>query len=235
MTATPLPILNQQPVEKRSERNDGALDVVEVFPTIQGEGPFAGRPAVFVRLAGCDLQCPLCDTDYTTTRRLIPLDELVEQVSSVIGSARLVVITGGEPFRQRCGLFVRALLARDLAVQFETNGTLYDESMEGMYYAVTIVCSPKTSKVHPRMEGEVDAWKYVVTADEVDSTDGLPLSSLGMTGRPARPSLGAEVYVQPCDNKDVVVNAANTKAAVESCVKYGYTLCLQMHKLVGLP
>jgi len=75
-----LPMLNQQLAEKRVERQDGALEIIDIFPTIQGEGPFAGEPAIFVRLAGCVLQCPLCDTDYTSGRRLISIPSLTEEI-----------------------------------------------------------------------------------------------------------------------------------------------------------
>ena len=63
--------MNQQAPEKQQLRGDGLLAVHSIFYTIQGEGPFAGETAVFVRLAGCNLQCPLCDTDYTSDRRMV--------------------------------------------------------------------------------------------------------------------------------------------------------------------
>ena len=53
---------NGQPIEKVQRTFDGTLEVHSIFKTIQGEGPFCGTPAVFIRLAGCNLQCPWCDT-----------------------------------------------------------------------------------------------------------------------------------------------------------------------------
>src|SRR3954467_9071958 len=48
-------------------RSDGnSLSIHSIFYTLQGEGPYSGCPAVFMRLAGCNLQCPGCDTDYTS-------------------------------------------------------------------------------------------------------------------------------------------------------------------------
>ena len=228
--------MNTQAIERRQERDDGAVEVVEVFPTIQWEGPYAGRPAVFVRLAGCNLQCPLCDTDYTVARRLTSADDLVKQVSILLPPSGLVVITGGEPFRQTCGRMV-SLLLPIAPVQFETNGTLYDSSMEPWWSQVSVVCSPKTGVIHPKLHPVVDSLKYILQDGKVDPTDGLPTDSLHFGVRPARPWPGfrGEIYIQPCDELDALRNKLNTEAAIQSCLRYGYTLCLQLHKLIGLP
>jgi 7-carboxy-7-deazaguanine synthase len=60
-------VYGKNPVRKQELTEDGSLDVVDIFPTIQGEGPNAGRPAVFVRLWGCNLTCSFCDTDFEPT------------------------------------------------------------------------------------------------------------------------------------------------------------------------
>ena len=72
-----------------------------VFWTIQGEGALTGEPMAFVRLAGCSVGCPQCDTDYAVYRR-VTVDELVAEVQSVVSPERQhtqpwVWITGGEP------------------------------------------------------------------------------------------------------------------------------------------
>lgn len=243
-------VLNLQTIEKRRESDDGSLDVFEVFPTIQGEGPLAGEPAVFVRLAGCNLQCPGCDTDYTSKRRTVGVEDLVAEVQSLttwythhwwdrwsptLPPRPLVVLTGGEPFRQRCGPFVGRML-RTHRVQVETNGTLYDDSMHGWWQTTSVVCSPKGGRIATGLESVISAYKYVLRADEVDPADGLPVSVLGGS-RPARPHAWYPrvVYVQPMDEQDPLRNDANTRAVVESCRRFGYRLCLQLHKLIGLP
>lgn len=230
--------LNTQPVEKRAARTDGAVEVVSVFLTIQGEGPFVGQPAVFVRTAGCNLDCPACDTDYTTGRRLVPAPDLLAKVKKANkhDSASLVVITGGEPFRQALGPFVGLLLEEGYEVQVETNGTLYDPSMAGLHADACIVCSPKTPKISAELISVIDAYKYVLRAGSVLAEDGLPLSSLGAPAPPARPHPGfaGEVFVQPEDDKDPETNAANLAAAVESCLRFGYRLSVQTHKIAGL-
>lgn len=239
-----LPLRNAQPVEKPVAHPGGALDVVDVWYTIQGEGPFSGEPAVFVRLAGCNLQCPLCDTNYTDGRTLYEVPDLIDAIALLFNKpARfrdepLVIITGGEPFRQSLREFVAACLMKGYRVQVETNGTLFDDSLgRELYRKITIVCSPKAPTINPRLLPFIAAYKYVLTHGDVSAMDGLPFSVLGNGLKPARPDpeFRGKVYVQPCDEGDDERDRLNTKAAVDSCMMFGYTLCLQTHKIAGVP
>lgn len=228
--------LNLQPVEKPVYSDGKVLDVQEIFPTIQGEGPFAGMPSVFVRLAGCDLQCPVCDSDYTSKRKLMTIDSIAMEVDRLMPpNSRLVVLTGGEPFRQNIGLLVDLLqYDKGYKVQVETNGTLYLE--EFPYAFTTIVCSPKTGSINEKLKRHITALKYVLTHDKIDPADGLPTNSLGTGVRVQRPwtDFRGEIFVQPLDEQDPEKNKLHTQAAVESCMKFGYRLCLQTHKFVNL-
>lgn len=67
-----------------------------IFQTIQGEGALLGVPMVFVRLAGCSVGCPQCDTNYSVAERLT-IAEILARVESVRGDASWVYVTGGEP------------------------------------------------------------------------------------------------------------------------------------------
>lgn len=225
--------INKQPPEGRELREDGSLEVVDIFSTIQGEGPYAGVPAVFVRLAGCDLQCPRCDTNYTVGRRMLVVDDLVGEIIDKHAAAQLIVFTGGEPFRQNLTPILVALNDLDYVTQVETNGTLFPTGVPH-----TIVCCPKTSRVHESMYSMVKAWKYVVEEGKIDPVDGLPTSSLGMNQRPARPPAyfdRMQIYVQPLDTGDKDFNSSHVAAAVDVCNRFGYRLSLQQHKLLGLP
>lgn len=231
--------MNLQTVEKQAGGDGSVLEVQEIFHTLQGEGPFAGRPAVFIRTAGCNLQCPGCDTDYTSRRQTYQIAAVVATVRLLAkgNNTTLVVVTGGEPFRQRCGPLTKLLLGEGYDVQFETNGTLYDESMTAHFedHAVTVVCSPKAC-VNYHLVPFVTAYKYVLKAGEVDPTDGLPTRSLDSHARPGRPPLTfrGTVYVQPFDEGDAAKNLANLRECVRVCKEYGYTLCVQLHKLPGI-
>ena len=69
-------------------------DLVEIFKSLQGEGRNSGRPAVFVRFAGCNLGCPWCDTPVAR-RFSLSLAELVDEIGS--HCVKSVILTGGEP------------------------------------------------------------------------------------------------------------------------------------------
>jgi 7-carboxy-7-deazaguanine synthase len=264
-------IRNHQPIEKRTTmyaNGHEKLDVHSIFYTIQGEGPFCGTPAVFIRLAGCNLQCPACDTDYTSKRRWMSTDEIVDFVRTIprITAAEgfdaamsgepqaisyftngLVVITGGEPLRQSdaVGLLALKLQQRlQCYIQIETNGTLPPPDISilnrdinerrGLY----IVVSPKTGKVHQLTSMWACAYKYVMNADSV-ADDGLPQHALHHklgTLKLARPPADFKgvVYLQPQDDYSIEENKRNQDACVQSCMRHGYVLQLQTHKILGL-
>ena len=241
-------MINIQPITKRRQDDDGAmLEVHSIFKTIQGEGPFTGCAAVFVRLGGCNLQCPRCDTDYTegVAHNLIETIVHETELMKLPARSRLVVITGGEPLRQNITPLVSLLLEAGFTVQIETNGTLAPPP--GLYELCStdtrqldrcfIVCSPKTGKVHPALFNIICAYKYVAAVDDM-MADGLPSHALGHTASPylARPHEDFEgtVYIQPCDEKDLLINSANTDACVNSVLQHGYTLQLQVHKIINV-
>lgn len=235
-----LKVFNIQPIEKAVESDGKVLDVHTVFSTIQGEGPFAGQPAVFVRLAGCNLQCPLCDTEYTHGRMQLSIPMLYDTILDVISGYRpLIVITGGEPLRQNIAPFVSFMLMKGYRVQIETNGSLYRELPFGNP-DLTIVCSPKSGKLNEQLIRHVKAFKYVGKSGDLDVTDGLPIHALDhpVGKRVARPPVGfprQATYLQPVDTQDEAENKIHLQAVMSSVRNFGYTLCLQTHKIINVP
>jgi 7-carboxy-7-deazaguanine synthase len=218
-------------------KDDGQrLWVQEVFYTVQGEGPFSGQPSVFVRMAGCNLRCYWCDTDFESSSYKPALDELLAHVGGLRPAfCDLVVVTGGEPMRQSIGPFVEALLNQGLRVQIETSGSLWTDLPVNP--RLTIVCSPKTPKLHPAIVPRISAYKYVLAAEGVDALDGLPDMSTqtdNLRARIARPIGKAPVYVMPRDDRDPDRNAANRRVCLDASLKFGYTICLQTHKILGV-
>lgn len=226
-------VINIQPIERRAIGNGSALDIHSIFYTLQGEGPYTGRPAVFVRLAGCNLQCPACDTEYTKGRDVLQVQDVVETVRRMAHPSKaMVVITGGEPFRQNLSQLVSRLHDSGYDIQIETNGTIAPEDFP--YHLVDIVVSPKAGKVQPGLFEHIMAYKYVIHHAHVD-TDGLPTRALGGV-RPARPhaEFTGLVFVNPQDDKDELVNTFNQNACVMVAMRYGYIFGLQVHKLLNL-
>lgn len=230
--------INIQPTEKQYLGHLLELDVHSIFYTIQGEGPFAGERAVFVRLAGCNLQCPLCDTDYTEGRKMMEVGRIIQRVKKVGGDCPLVVITGGEPFRQNIKALVWELIHEGFRVQIETNGTLFMPDLPYDDRRLTIVCSPKAGKVNSNLEQFIDAYKYVLHADQVDPKDGLPTLALNHSASPRvarpHPNFSGRIYLQPVDEKDDVQNRRHLQAVIASVMKHGYTLGLQIHKIINM-
>lgn len=243
--------MNSQAPEKRSQST--CLEVVKYWPTIQGEGPYSGMRSIFVRLAGCNLKCPKCDTDYTSKRSKYDPSELAAVLhqewnrSFPLGmSQKLFVITGGEPFRQNISPFILQLLSIDptCKVQIETNGVFapMDSTALQCDDSVTVVCSPKTQDIAPELRQFISAYKYVGEAGFLCNYDGLPTASLGYPFRPARPHYDptkpynerVPVYLQPLDDADEEKNRANLEACAESCMKFGYRLNVQLHKLANI-
>jgi len=232
-------INNQPPDQLAPSVITASLEVHSIFDTIQGEGPFSGVPAVFVRLAGCNLRCPLCDTDYTSVREVMEIDTIVKTVAALAFPSRLVVITGGEPFRQNIRPLVVELLLKQFKVQIETNGTTIVGDYAYLHRKdVTVVCSPKTGTVNKKLLPYIDAYKYVVEEGNWSPIDGLPFTSLGHPASPqlARPHQGFKgtIYVQPIDKHGQGLRTLQLETAKKICMKYGYTLCLQIHKLIGV-
>lgn len=236
--------LNTQRPEPRVKGDGLTLDFHSMFFTIQGEGPFAGHRAIFVRLAGCNLQCPGCDTEYTQHRAPWLISKIIERVAQLAYTndalGCLVVITGGEPTRQPIGLLVEALVMAGYYVQIESNGVLpLDEHLAFVlekYQRAYLVISPKTANVDPRAASLAAAFKYVLDYRSVDKTDYLPIQALShpVKGRVARPPVGTPVYVNPFDSGDSEINKQNLQMAARVCMLKGYVLGVQLHKLVGL-
>ena len=96
-------------------------NINETFYSLKGEGLWTGTPMFFIRLAGCNLNCSFCDTDYSTKRQST-VNELIKEV--LTSPAERVVITGGEPGLQDTQPLVMDLHAHRIKVHLETNGTV---------------------------------------------------------------------------------------------------------------
>jgi 7-carboxy-7-deazaguanine synthase len=204
--------------------------VKEIFLTLQGEGMQAGRRAVFLRFAGCNLwsgreadraaaQCRFCDTDFVGTDGenggRYEAEALAAKVAALWGEAErpLVVVTGGEPMLQLDAALVDALHAHGFEIAMESNGTL--PAVPGVDW---ICVSPKAGTDVVQRSG--DELKLVWPQDGID-----PESLLGWDFR--------HFLLQPMDGED---REGATKAAIAYVMAHPrWKLSLQTHKLLGLP
>lgn len=212
----------------------------EVFETVQGEGTYTGTPAVFLRLQGCGVGCPWCDTKHTWALDI----ERETSMSSVMDkkedsdawaamdaegivrvvqafTARHVVITGGEPCEYDLGPLTAALLDADYVVQVETSGTEPVRVAPGTWVTV----SPKFDMPGGRMVRE----EALARADEIKHPVGK-MSDVENVARRAAPFVhGAPIWLQPLST-----NKTATALCIREATRRGWRLSAQTHKFLGV-
>lgn len=199
----------------------------EIFYSVQGEGYWTGRPAVFVRFSGCNLWtgieadrpkaiCQFCDTTFTNYTEYRTTGEVVQAVTALLPDnawderTPMVVITGGEPMLQFDANLARALLTVPMYVAIETNGT------KPIPFWVDWVCvSPKTPTIRTRgNELKLVYPQQHITPDLFDTTQF------------------DHAWLSPMDGPNL---AANTAAAFNYCLNNPqWRLNIQTHKVIGV-
>lgn len=139
------------------------LPIVETFHSVQGEGYWAGCSAFFIRLAGCDVGCPWCDTKVSWSTKSHPQRAIATLVAQAAAAQpRMVVITGGEPLIHDLEPLTQALQAANLAIHLETSGAY---PLSGHFDWITV--SPKRFKPpHPSIYPQIQELKVVVVTPE---------------------------------------------------------------------
>jgi len=210
--------------------------VREIYYTLQGEGAQAGRPAVFLRFAGCNLWsgreqdragavCRFCDTEFVGTGgpgggKFASAGDLSAAVAAHWpadgGNGRpFVVCTGGEPLLQLDPPAIEALHGAGFEVGVETNGTL--PTPEGIDW---LCVSPKANAKLLQTRG--DELKLVYPQAEPEAQ---PERFAGLEFR--------HFSLQPLDDPE---REAHTAAALSYCLEHpAWRLSLQTHKLLGIP
>jgi 7-carboxy-7-deazaguanine synthase (Cx14CxxC type) len=211
--------------------------VKEIFYTLQGEGAQAGRAAVFLRFAGCNLWsgreedragavCCFCDTDFVGVDgpgggKFADANALAEAVAMKWPSHKAgeghpkpyVVCTGGEPLLQLDAALIAVLHERGFEVAIETNGTL--PAPPGIDW---ICVSPKGRA--PLVQRTGHELKFVYPQEDAD-----PTTFEGLAFR--------HFFIQPMDGPELEENVGKS---VAFCMRHPrWRLSLQMHKLAGIP
>ena len=223
-------MFGQNPIRKPEKGDGSILQVQEIFPTFQGEGPFTGHPSIFIRLGGCNLACSFCDTEFETFSDKT-IEEIISTTNKLSGKKdknqthKLAVITGGEPFRQPIEKLCDELIDNGYKVQIETNGTLYRDIHED----VNIICSPKTTQKYTPIRDDLlkrlDGLKFIISATN-------PLyKDIGDVGQK---KYNTPVYIQPMDELNSKKNKDNLEYTISLASNRGYNISLQTHKIIGI-
>ncbi len=213
--------------------------VKEIYYTLQGEGAQTGRPAVFLRFAGCNLWsgreqdrasaiCNFCDTEFVGTDgpgggKFASAPALAAAVRDrwprdTVSSAPFVVCTGGEPLLQLDAAAIEALHAAGFEIGVETNGTL--AAPPGLDW---ICVSPKAAARVVQTEG--DELKLVYPQAEAEAQ---PERFAGMDF--------SHFFLQPLHTDNSERRDANMQATIRYCLEHPHwKLSLQTHKILGIP
>lgn len=200
------------------------MKIIEIFPSLQGEGPWTGRPCTFVRLAGCvKPYCPWCDTRYALSDgKEMPVDEVLSRIKE--HKCASVVITGGEPFMQKdeVAQLHRALIENGFSVQYETSGKAGIPDLKSAF----IVLSPKRP-----------ARKWLISKKDIKKADCLKFvyDSAG-TGRLIKRFIrdngieASRVYIMP-EGQTKEGQITMMPEVFEFCVKNGFMMTPRLHIL----
>ena len=215
--------------------------VVEQFVSINGEGRRAGQLALFIRFAGCNLQCEYCDTKWAnepdTAYEACTTDQLVEAILN--SGARNVTLTGGEPLLQKGmkELLERLRQHRNIRIEIETNGSvdITPYSSPDMDDNVTFTLDYKTavSGMEDRMclsnyanMRSIDTVKFVVGSRQDLEQARQIIERYDLVAR------GCGIYLSPCFGK--IEPADMVDYMVEHNMN-GVNVQLQLHKFIWDP
>jgi 7-carboxy-7-deazaguanine synthase len=216
----------------------------EIFVTLQGEANFTGQPAIFVRLQGCDVACPWCDTKHTwqmTDQQVIDIkqvlskkedndqfcwlstEELVGQIHSTHPRVQHVVMTGGEPAKHPLLPITQALIEQGFFVQIETSGT---ETID-VHADTWVTLSPKLGMPSQKMVLK----ENLLRANEIKLPIGKEqdyrryqawLKSLNY-----QPTV--DLWLQPLSQ-----NPSATELCTKLAIEYGHRVSIQVHRYLGI-
>ncbi len=207
---------------------DTRLKIHEIFYSIQGEGKQTGTPALFIRLAGCNLHCPWCDTDYETKVEMT-LTEIRQEIVCTLQavsnwSGIIFVITGGEPTIQNIHPLITMLRENfpDNKIYIETNGTNLKKlaNTPGVWLTV----SPKFESYNYTALLEDPKW----SGDELKVVLGPNVDMKMLADLPKKLNTRfGNYFVQPC--------SGNNGPAIQFVKENpSWRLSLQTQKLVNI-
>jgi 7-carboxy-7-deazaguanine synthase len=229
------------------------LLVNEIFETIQGEGSFTGTPSVFVRLQGCPVGCPWCDTQHTwdvLPEKLVGVDiillksaesptyfetsssDLLELLNKQGYTANHIVITGGEPCMFDLTELTSKAVAKGFSVQIETSGTYKVKCHADTWVTVSPKINMKAGMpiLSQAMQRANEIKHPIAMQKHIDELDALLIRE-NMPTRFSNSKITPQplVYLQPISQQ-----ARATELAISTCIERNWRLSVQLHKYIGI-
>lgn len=203
---------------------NGRYRVNEIFYSLQGEGYWTGTPMVFVRLSGCNLQCPFCDTAHFSFTEM-SADEILSAVRAQGGACRRICLTGGEPSLQLDEALLSTFHTAGYSIHMETNGT---RPLPAGVDWVTV--SPKEDVPGLTGNGRV----VLERADELKLVFDGTMADHRLAHWASFPA--AWHFLQPCDTGKPEQNLAVLQETIRHIQSHPgvWRLSLQTHKLLGI-
>ena len=207
-------------------RQQHTLKISEIFTSVQGEGLRLGEATLFIRLSGCNLQCPFCDTKYAWEKgEQMTVEQIIGRIKQLRSrfAAEWVCLTGGEPLLQNIENLALRIKVERLKIQVETNGTIY-RALPVDWYTV----SPKPEKYQFQPEYKTKAREVKLVVEK-----NLNFESIQKL-REAFPNK-TPILLQPESNLEWSMLKAYDllKRAVNTGMK-NIRLSLQLHKIFRL-
>ena len=209
--------------------------VNDIFYSLQGEGRHTGRPALFVRFAGCNLKCPFCDTEFDSYHEF-SADYIVTELLAhcidhgVLHEKPMVVLTGGEPTLQVGEDFIDLLHEEGFYVAMESNGVL--PAPRNLDWLTVSPKSARPRKAFQEGGRRPDEIKIVFNGNnDPEKILSAYMNRLSDDDESPKPLL----YLQPCDTGGELQNRYITTLCVRYVMSHPkWRLSLQTHKLIGI-
>lgn len=212
--------------------------VVERFISINGEGIRCGQLAIFIRLAGCNLNCSYCDTTWANNKNvkydLMTTEEIYEYIKST--GIRNITLTGGEPLLQAgiSELLERLSEDRDIHVEIETNGSISLKEFSKIENSPSFTMDYKLPSSNMESNMDLSNFEYLTKKDTVKFVSGT------------QKDLQKVKYIVDkynlIDKTNVYISPVYTKISLDSIVEFmkdnkmnGVNLQMQLHKVIWDP
>lgn len=203
--------------------------VNEMFYSLQGEGQWMGSPMFFIRLSGCNLKCPFCDTQHQKGEEKT-IQEIVE--TSLLCATNRIVITGGEPLIYDLRPLIEALREEHYFIHLETNGTLPHPGPGSLSW---ITVSPKSaiSTMDPFIIEEADEIKFLCGIPDWKEYIENFIEEFQPEGKLWLMPLAKNIQEGDRSQGDLIWD--NVNEAIDFCKQHpSFSLCMQMHKILNI-